>query len=93
MDAQFSASFEKLYHRAPSVHEVLPYMAVSILKTLPSDSWKNPWELHSRLAELMPGHKYQMLPALRQVTSNDSASFAMQSTMDSTPSRTIVAPK
>lgn len=93
VDAQFSASFEKLYHRAPSVHEVLPYMAVSILKTLPSDSWKNPWELHSRLAELMPGHKYQMLPALRQVTSNDSASFAMQSTMDSTPSRTIVAPK
>ncbi|GEM_PF-5468482 len=93
VDAQFSASFEKLYHRAPSVHEVLPYMAVSILKNLPSDSWKNPGELQSRLAELMPGHKYQMLPALRQVTSNDSASFAMQSTMDSTPSRTIVAPK
>ncbi|MBO4349830.1 MAG: hypothetical protein J6A01_02655 [Proteobacteria bacterium] len=93
VDAQFSANFEKLYHRAPSVHEVLPYMAVSILKSLPSESWKNPGELQNRLSELMPGHKYQMLPALRQVTSDDSVSFVMQSTMDSTPSRTIVAPK
>ena len=93
VDAQFSANFEKLYHRAPSVHEVLPYMAVSILKSLPSETWSHPGELQTRLSSLMPNRKYQMLPALRQVTSNDSVSFVPQSTMDSTPSRTIVAPK
>ena len=89
----FSADFEKLYHRAPSVHEVLPYMAVSLLKPLPSGVWKSPADLQNQLQVLIPGHKYRMIPGFRIVTTTDSTTFIQQSTADTTPARTLVTPQ
>lgn len=92
-NAGFGDEFEKLYHRAPSVHEAIPYMAISVLKKIPEKAWLNSTELQNRLSEAMPSGKYLLLPGIRQVTTQGSTAFVPQTQSDNTPARTIVAPK
>lgn len=91
--ADFDKQFQALYHRLPAVHEILPFVAVSMLKTLPDEVWQNPESLQQGVQTLLRGQKYLMLPSLRQITSTGSQSFGMVSTTAPALERTLSTAK
>lgn len=90
ISSNFETQFETLYHRLPSVQEILPYMAISMLKTLPESAWKSTTELTDAIQNLFRSQRYLILPGYRQVTAQSSQSYSLKTSSTVTPSRTLV---
>lgn len=78
--ADFSTQFNALYHRQPAVQEILPFVAISMLKTLPDHVWQDTETLQTAIQTLLRGQQYLILPSLRQITATGSQPFGMIST-------------
>ena len=90
LDASFTTSFEQLYHRSPAVHEVLPFAAVTMLRSLAPRDFESGDSLQNAVSQLLRGSKYLMLPGARRITPTGTEPFAMVS-VQSSVSRTIVS--
>lgn len=93
VSAGFSEQFQTLYHRQPSVHEILPFVAVSMLKSMPDSVWQSPDMLQSAVESLLRGHQYLMLPGFRQVTPHATMVWTAPSFSSEVPSRTLIMTK
>lgn len=85
----FATQFHAMYHRHPAVHEILPFVAISMLKTMPDEAWQTPETLQTSVQTLLRGQNYLMIPSLRQITATGSQPFGMISTAAPTPERTL----
>lgn len=84
IDAAFSSQFSTLYHRLPSVYEVVPYAIVSMLRAVSASAWKSPDALQDAIYQILNGNQYLLTPEVRQVVSNGSISYPSTSTPMST---------
>ena len=84
IDAAFSSQFSTLYHRLPSVYEVVPYAIVSMLRAVSASAWKSPDALQNAIYQILNGNQYLLTPEVRQVVSNGSISYPSTSTPIST---------
>ena len=73
IDAAFSQQFSALYHRLPSVYEVMPHALVSALRKIPERAWQSGEALQSAASQILRGNRYILNPALRIVAPNGSA--------------------
>ena len=65
--SEFAVGFEKLYHRAPNVYELLPFVAVNILNTLSSSDFSQSQSVVSALNARFSGFSHIIVPAANEV--------------------------
>ena len=92
VSAGFSEQFQNLYHRQPSVQEILPFVAISMLKSMPDSAWHSPESLQNAVESLLRGHQYLMIPGFRQVTPRASKPWTAPFSSDA-PARTLITTK
>ncbi len=89
----FAKTFESLYHRQPSVQEVLPFLAISMLKDIPGNAWHSTASLLQSVQSMFKGQQYIIIPTLRQVTADSTRPYTPNTPSAQMPSRTIVTTK
>ncbi|MBQ9396063.1 MAG: ABC transporter substrate-binding protein [Proteobacteria bacterium] len=91
ISAGFSDQFQSLYHRQPAVQEILPFVALSMLKSMPDSAWQSPESLQTAVESILRGHQYLMLPGFRQVMPRASKAWAAP--LSDVPARTLITTK
>lgn len=66
-EANFSEEFQRLYHRKPSVYEVLPFAVFRLLAGISKTEWQNAEALRARLLALLGGQRHWMIPGMMQI--------------------------
>ena len=90
LDSAFSSGFEGLYHRAPAVHEVLPFTAITMLRGLSAADFDSGDTLTQAINRVFGGQKYLMLPATRRITTTGSQPFVLNTAQNSV-TRTLIS--
>ncbi len=75
IDATFSQQFSSLYHRLPSVYEVMPHALVSALRKIPARAWQSGEALQTAASRLFRGNRYILNPTMRKVAANGSVAY------------------
>lgn len=88
-DSAFSTQFSALYHRLPSVNEILPYALISVLREMPESVWEGDGDVSASLRALFNGQKYLAEPGIRQVAANGSKAIAVSNASLSLPMRSL----
>ena len=75
LEPSFAKAFEALYHRLPSVQEVMPWIAVTMLRKLPDTAWESTESLRAALQDALQTKKYLITPGIRQITAQSSKPY------------------
>ncbi|MBQ9243094.1 MAG: hypothetical protein IJ165_07680 [Proteobacteria bacterium] len=87
---EFSNTFAALYHRMPSVMEILPFVLLKMLAQLPNSAFRSQADMQNALQSLLRGQSFLMIPGFRQITEQSSEPYASPSMNVSAPVRTLV---
>jgi hypothetical protein len=79
LDADFASGFEGLYHRPPAVHEVLPFAAVTMMRSLKTSDFESKTSLTQAVGQIFGATRYLMLPGARRITSAGTAPYVVDS--------------
>ena len=71
----FVTQFEALYHRAPAVHEIMPYVLMDQLNSLPVSAFESSDALKSAVQKQFNGPIYALSPQMRMVTPTGSVDY------------------
>lgn len=90
-DPDFVGRFLDLYHRMPSVYEILPFLAVSQLRAIPLQSWKDAEALRQALQTALRGQSYFLSPGFKQIRTDSVVPYTPPSMRVDVPVRTLIS--
>ena len=79
LDTDFASGFEGLYHRPPAVHEVLPFTAITMMRSLKASDFESKTSLTQAVGQIFGATRYLMLPGARRITSAGTAPYVVDS--------------
>ena len=87
----FAHEFQNLFHRLPAVHEILPYQALTMLRTLRPEAFASSKALIAALESVFQGRQFVLQPSLRQITRDASVRYQWGGASQTPPpQRTLV---
>ena len=89
-DPGFAKTFESLYHRAPSVMEILPFVLLKMLAQLPYSAFQSQDDMMQAIQSLLRGQKFLLIPGFRQISEQSSEPYTATDHNVSAPVRTLV---
>lgn len=90
LEPDFSQNFQLLYHRLPAVHEIMPWLALSLLKDLPESTWESPQTLQHEVFLRLQGQRYLMVPSFRQITTTSSKPYLFHHDLAASSDRQLI---
>lgn len=86
----FANTFAALYHRAPSVMEILPFVLLKMLAQLPYSAFRSQSDMQRALQTLLHGQSFLLIPGFRQITEQASIPYVSPYHNTSDSARTLI---